>query len=59
MHTIKMTVIPDDGNANSPISQSNAEKGIPTSYNTAYNLDTETNVKGGNRVPRAGLATNY
>ncbi len=56
IHTIKMTANADDGNANSPISQSDDEKGISTGSNTTYNPDKETNVRGDKRVARAGLA---
>lgn len=56
IHTIGMTESPDDGNVNTPVSQSNDENGIPTGSNTKYNPDKETNVRGDKRVARAGLA---
>ncbi|WP_334126978.1 RHS repeat-associated core domain-containing protein [Empedobacter brevis] len=55
-HTIRMTANTDDGNANTPISQSNDERGIPTGSNTTYNPDKDTNVRGDKRASRAGLA---
>jgi hypothetical protein len=56
IHTIKMTANADDGNGNTPLSQSNDKNGIPTGSNTTYNPDKETNVRGDKRVARAGLA---
>ncbi len=56
IHTIGKTASADDGNVNTPVSQSNDENGIPTGSNTKYNPDKETNVRGDKRVARAGLA---
>jgi RHS repeat-associated protein len=55
-HTVGMTTNPDDGNSNSPVSQSDDKKGIPTGSNTKYNPDKGTNARGDKRVARAGLA---
>jgi RHS repeat-associated protein len=56
IHTIGKTASADDGNVNTPVSQSNDENGIPTGSNTKYNPDKETNVRGDKRAARAGLA---
>ena len=56
IHTISMTDKLADGNVNTPVSQTNDEKGIPTGSNTKYNPDNATNVRGDKRVARAGLA---
>lgn len=45
-----------DGNSNTPLSQSNDEKGIPTGSKTKYNPDKNETVRGDKRDAKVGLA---
>ena len=56
IHTIEMVANSHDGNSNTPLSQSNDEKGIPTGSKTKYNPDKNETVRGDKRDAKVGLA---